>query len=103
MGLKDPVGTIIKGGRQNFHVIGVIRDMVMESPFQLVTPTIFLLGDEKQLGLITTKLNPAMPVARALALMEPVFKANNPGAPFTLTQRRGLSDELRAGGGIGAS
>jgi putative ABC transport system permease protein len=83
MGLKHPVGTIIKGGRQRFHVIGVIRDMVMESPFQSVTPTIFLMGKEKDLGLITTRLNPAMPVARALSLMEPVFKANNPGAPFT--------------------
>ncbi len=83
MGLTSPVGTTIRHGGAAFHVIGVIRDMVMESPFRSVMPTIFFLGDEKDLGLITTKLNPAMPVARALALIEPVFKKYNPGSPFT--------------------
>jgi putative ABC transport system permease protein len=83
MGLRHPVGTTVRGGFRNFHVIGVIRDMVMESPFQSVTPTVFWMGNEKDLGLITTKLNPAMPVVKALAMIGPVFKAYNPGSPFT--------------------
>jgi putative ABC transport system permease protein len=83
MGLKHPLGEIIRHQKDQVHVIGVIRDMVMESPFKSVTPTIFWMGNESSLGLITTRLNPAIPVAKTLALIEPVFKQYNPGAPFT--------------------
>src|ERR1044072_3065339 len=35
MGFKEPVGQVIKWGRNKYYtVIGVIRDMVTESPYQ---------------------------------------------------------------------
>ena len=83
MGLKHPVDATVTSGKNRVHVIGVIRDMVMESPFRKVMPTIFWMADDSHLGVITTRLNPAISVATALSLMEPVFKAHNPASPFT--------------------
>jgi putative ABC transport system permease protein len=85
MGLKHPVGTILRADNRDFHVIGVINDMVMESPFQPVTPTIFsMVNPPDQLAWATIKLNPAMSIEKATALIAPVFLTYNPGSPFGL-------------------
>ncbi|HEY2350228.1 MAG TPA: ABC transporter permease, partial [Puia sp.] len=49
MGLKNPVGAILSSKytqvpNQPLHVIGVIKDMIMESPFANVTPTIYTMN-----------------------------------------------------------
>lgn len=87
MNLHHPVGAIIRAqddpnGKQ-FHIIGVVRDMMMQSPFDNVMPTIFSMDNPAQtLGLITIKLNPSLSMAAALARVEPVFKTYNPASSF---------------------
>ena len=44
MGVKDPVGMTIKWDTTPNHVIGVIKDMVMESPYEPVKPTFFFMS-----------------------------------------------------------
>lgn len=80
-GLKNPVGETIKWGDRDFTIIGVIKDMVMQSPYEPVMPTIFAL-DYDWANLITVRIKPEKPVREALAGMEPVFRKFNPGAPF---------------------
>ncbi len=41
MGLKNPVGEIVKWDGDSFKVIGVIKDMVVESPYAPVRPSLF--------------------------------------------------------------
>jgi putative ABC transport system permease protein len=83
MGLSHPVGTIVSVNNYKLQVIGVINDMVMESPFQTVSPTIFMMSTPPGgLAWATIKLNPAMSVARAMALVAPILRKYNPGAPF---------------------
>jgi putative ABC transport system permease protein len=90
MGLKEPVvGQIVKysnGPDVSLRVLGVIKDMVMESPFEPVKQSVFML-DTSGVGLnvINLKINPAMSTARALPLMAAVFKKYNPGSPFDYT------------------
>ena len=55
--------------------------MVMESPYDPVSPTIFLL-DYNWANFITVRIKPSMPLRDALAKMESVFKKYNPGSPF---------------------
>ncbi|HWB27746.1 MAG TPA: ABC transporter permease [Chitinophagaceae bacterium] len=86
MGFKDAVGEIVKrqvgeNKYKDFHVIGVIKNMVMESPFDPVKPTIFLM-DYEWANVITVKLNPKMSPHDALPKVETVFKKYNPGSPF---------------------
>jgi putative ABC transport system permease protein len=80
-GLKKPVGEIIRWNDVDRRVLGVVKDMIMESPYSPVKPTIFFL-DYNWRSVITLRINPALSVKNALTKIEPVFKKFNPGAPF---------------------
>lgn len=81
MGLQDPVGKIVKFQGQNYQVLGIIKDMVMESPFEVVKPGVFLLS-YGWASVINLKLNPGMSARQSLDRIEAVFLKLNPGSPF---------------------
>jgi len=79
--LKNPIGETIKWNNRNWQIIGVIKDMIIESPFAPIRPTIFRL-DYDWVGVITVRLKPGVPVQNALEKVESVFKRLNPSSPF---------------------
>ncbi|GAB4046617.1 ABC transporter permease [Spirosoma litoris] len=81
MGVKDPVGLEMKWNGKPYRVIGVIKDMIMESPFKPVTQTVYMLNYDWA-GVINIKLNPARSTSESLAKIEGVFRKFNPGSPF---------------------
>lgn len=81
MGLKDPVGEIVKVDGKPFNVIGVVKDIVMESPYHPVFRTVFTLNYDAA-NVIDARINPAKTTAAALSRMEDVFRKYNPGVPF---------------------
>ncbi len=90
-GLKHPIGKIIQAGGEPHMIVGVVKDMVMASPYTPVQPVIFSL----QYGVynaLTVRVNPAMPLRTALAGIAGVFKKFNPEGPFDFT----FTDELYA-------
>jgi len=100
MNLKNPVGKAIKWGG-NYKIIGVVKDMVMQSPYEPVKPTVFgpLNGDG---GITNVRLNPHMGTSAALGKVEAVFKQYDPGSPFTYeftdtTYAKKFADEERTG------
>ena len=88
MGLKNPVGENIRwkfwvtDEVKNYTVLGVIKDMVMESPYEPVKPTMFFLkslnGGVNWINIKIAKTN----TADALQKIETVFKKIIPSAPF---------------------
>ncbi len=82
IGFKNPVGETIKWNNGNFQVIGVIKDLVMESPFEPIKPTIFTLSYDWA-DIISVRLKPNLPVKDALSKVEMVFKKHDPGSPFS--------------------
>ncbi len=80
-GLKNPVGETIKWNGDDHKVTGIVKDMVMESPYTPVKPTIFFL-DYGWANVITIRIKPSMPVRDAIAKITPVFKKIDPGSPF---------------------
>jgi hypothetical protein len=84
MGLTEPVGETIKwekrSGTRTYQIIGVIKDMVMESPFEPVRPTLYFMDESN--GWIFTRINPAVSVGAALPKIEAVFKKIVPSVPF---------------------
>jgi putative ABC transport system permease protein len=84
MDMKDPLGKIItwvaRPGK-NFTVIGVIKDMIMQSPYDPVNPTIYFM-DYENVNWIDLKLNPNKSAAESIAKIESIFKRNIPSAPF---------------------
>jgi ABC-type antimicrobial peptide transport system permease subunit len=82
IGFKHPLeGSVTVHGKP-YQVIGVIKDMIRESPFEPVKPTFFLL-DYRNLSVIDIKLAPQSGTAEALGKIEKVFRKHNPGSPFT--------------------
>ncbi|HLL95273.1 MAG TPA: ABC transporter permease [Spirosoma sp.] len=80
MGLKNPIGETIRRDGQPFRIVGVIKDMVMSSPFEPVHPTVFFLRGP--LNWINIKIKPNVATADALSTIEAVFKQVIPSVPF---------------------
>jgi putative ABC transport system permease protein len=84
MNLKDPVGKIVtwtaRPGK-NLIVIGVIKDMIMQSPYDPVNPTIYFM-DYENVNWIDLKLNPNKSATESISKIEAVFKKIIPNAPF---------------------
>ena len=100
MNLKNPVGKAIKWGG-NYKIIGVVKDMVMTSPYEPVKPTVFSRLNSS--GSITNvRLNPHMGTSEALGKVEAIFKQYDPGSPFNYeftdtTYAKKFADEERTG------
>lgn len=78
---KGVVGKYIKWGERKFQVVGIIKDMVMQSPYEPMMPTVFLM-DYNWANVISVKLKPSVSASEALSKVETVFKKHNPGSPF---------------------
>lgn len=81
MGLKDPIGKNIEWNGRRFQIIGVVNDIVFESPYQPVRPYIFqMTGDQSYV--LTIKLNPTLKTSESLDVVSKIFRKFNPGVPF---------------------
>ena len=102
VGMKqDIVGQTIQFNDKNYTVVGVIKDMIMESPYRPVTPTVFL-RDYDWANVITIAIKQGAPIKTALSKIESVFKKYNPSAPFDYTfndedYAKKFADEERVG------
>ncbi|GHM99646.1 ABC transporter permease [Cytophagales bacterium WSM2-2] len=82
MRLKDPIGETIKDNTgTTWHVVGVVKDFIVQSPYDRINPMI-INGWTERYGVLNFKLNPANDQATNLALAEKVFKKYNPEYPF---------------------
>lgn len=80
-GLKDPIGKIIKDGDQEFHIIGLIKDFVINSPYEPTTPMMMVGAKNGWFNVIHMRLNDN--TARAdIKKIEQLFKKYNPEFPF---------------------
>lgn len=86
MHLQHPLGAIIKSvgdNTQQLHVVGVVKDFILESPYQKTINPMMIFGPENSSGYVLhLKLNAANNTAANLAKMEKVFKKYNPDYPF---------------------
>ncbi|MDB5119892.1 MAG: FtsX-like permease family protein [Sphingobacteriales bacterium] len=99
--LKNIVGKNIKWNDRQYTVVGVIKDIVMQSPYSPVQPTIFAMKPDWA-GIITVRIKPSVSVQDALAGLQKVMKKHNPGAPFDYKftdeeYAKKFSDEERIG------
>jgi putative ABC transport system permease protein len=81
MALKTPIGSTISWNGQNFRIIGVAADAVMESPFKTVDPTLYISmpGWESS---IMYRLNPNWSTQKAIAELTRIFNKYSPAYPF---------------------
>ena len=82
MGLKNPVGTTIQWGGKPYRVLGVIKDMLMGSPYLPVSQVIYHLSRGTDTHFLIARLQPGLPVGESLARIRSVFQKYVPSAPF---------------------
>jgi putative ABC transport system permease protein len=81
IGLTDPIGKVIKWNGENFTVIGVVKDILVQSPYKPVRPAMWHLSDGAE-NVFIIKLNPDKNAQESLSKVEEVFKKFDPTSPF---------------------
>ena len=79
-GLKNPVGQTIKYNGKDHTIVGIVKDMITQSPYDQMEPSIFFC--DGWMGVITIKLKPTNSIHNALAKVEAVFKKYAPASSF---------------------
>ncbi|MEJ7679035.1 MAG: ABC transporter permease [Segetibacter sp.] len=82
MGLKEPIGQTIKDNGVDWHVIGVIKDFILHSPFEPIVPMVIEGAKKPFFSTIHIKLNKRTSTAQNLKAAEAIFKKYNPAYPF---------------------
>jgi len=67
---------------KTFKILGVVKDMVMKSPFAYSSPSIFFINQCDGINYRFLKPNPHISVGSALAKNETTFKITNPATTF---------------------
>jgi hypothetical protein len=90
MDLKNPLGLQVtwtwwmdRTKIFKYHIIGVVKDMVMESPYEPAKPVIFYQkGHNGGVSWMLIKVKPTVAMSQALPKLEAVMKKLIPSAPF---------------------
>lgn len=82
MNLKSPVGQIIKDNGVDWHVVGVIKDFILQSPYEPMSPMVIEGGKSDFFNVVHIKLNSKNETAQNLKNAELIFKKYNSEYPF---------------------
>ena len=82
MHFKDAIGKEIKDDDVSFHVVGVIKDFVIESPYTPINPMVITGAKEHWFNVINVRLNNKNSAEANLKKMEAIFRRYNPQYPF---------------------
>ncbi len=82
LGFKDPVGKTLVWNESPFTIIGVVEDIMQESPFYPVRPSLYHIGRLEDMYNLIIRLNPEKSTGQSLAGIEKVWKRYVPAVPF---------------------
>lgn len=83
MNLNDHVGKKIKWNRnREYEIIGIVKNLIMESPFAKIKPTIYVVGDESRVNFMSFKLNPDRNTQETIAKIKGAFNEFLPEVPL---------------------
>jgi len=81
MGLKNPIGMLMRYGRETYTVTGVTANVVMGSPYKPVEPMMIFYQPDNT-NVVSVRLNQSANLQKALKSIESIFKTYNPSVPF---------------------
>ncbi|HVU93860.1 MAG TPA: ABC transporter permease [Puia sp.] len=80
-GWKDPLGKIIHWSNADFAVIGVVKNVVMESPYETPYPALYFMAPYT-MPYVTMKIDPRTNAREAMRQVAPIYAKYNPAEPF---------------------
>jgi putative ABC transport system permease protein len=84
MNFKNPIGQVVYDEPERWHVIGVVKDFIQESPYQPVKPMI-IRGPKEWTSVMLLRLSSNNATTKNLSIAEGIFKKYNPAYPFEYT------------------
>jgi len=81
LGFKKTVGATLTWEGKPYTIIGISKDMVVESPYEPARASLFHISKDGG-NVIIMKINPEMASREAISKIETVVKKYNPDAPF---------------------
>lgn len=81
MKFKNPIGQIVSNDDEKYHVVGVIKDFILQSPYYPTRPML-IGGPAGYFNVMHYKLNKEYSVSENLKKAEAIFKKYNPEYPF---------------------
>jgi ABC-type antimicrobial peptide transport system permease subunit len=81
MALRHPIGEIIDWWGRKLQVVGVVKNMIMGSPYEPARQTIFF-PDPKSTNFLIIRLNPGLSAHAAIRKIESVWRQYSPAEPF---------------------
>ncbi|MBV6647051.1 MAG: ABC transporter permease, partial [Cyclobacteriaceae bacterium] len=82
MGITEPIGKTISQWSGDLKIIGIVKDIVMESPFQKVRPTIYTIDRGNNANWIILRLAEGVNFSESLEKTGKIFEAVAPSVPF---------------------
>jgi len=83
MNFVHPIGKTLEWiGNGKYKIIGVVKDMINQSPYDPVTQT-FFYEDKNRANNINARINPKMSTKDALTKIAGIFKKYDAGTPFS--------------------
>jgi putative ABC transport system permease protein len=83
IGFKDPVGKTIKWNDRNYTIIAVVNDIMQESPFYPVRPTLYHLNKGDYIYNVFMRLNPKQGIKQSLSSIEKIWTKYAVNVPFS--------------------
>jgi putative ABC transport system permease protein len=82
MNLENPIGEIIKWQDNPFHIIGVVDNIIVGSPYSADRASVFHIAKQQE-NVINMRLSSTMGTQEALAKIEKIYKSYAPEVPFS--------------------
>lgn len=73
MKFKNPLGQIVRDMGQQWHVVGVVKDFILESPYEPIKP-LLIYGPKGWFNIIQVKLNEKNTIAKNLKTIEAIIR-----------------------------
>lgn len=83
MGLENPIDQLIRWEGVNYKVIGICENLVMESPFEKVKPTVFTMK-KANLPFVTMRMNPNLGISESRIRVKKVLESFSPNGEFNI-------------------
>jgi ABC-type antimicrobial peptide transport system permease subunit len=83
MGFKDPIGQIIKDNGEDWHVVGVFKDFILQSPYRKTVPMV-VEGAKGWFNVVHIRLNGERGMAANMKEMESIFQKYNSVYPVEI-------------------
>lgn len=80
MNLENPIGEIVMLGDRSFTILGIVKDIVVGSPYESTRKAIYM--PLRWPSVVTLRLNPSQTTQEALKQIELTFKEFAPALPF---------------------